>query len=54
MPDPMTLEMIRKYAEDQLMFLPAEDASGMVLSSVDGVLGVRSGVKRGVLGSSRL
>ena len=51
-PEPITLDMMRKYADDQLMFRPADDASGRVLSSADGVLGVRSGVSRGVRGSS--
>lgn len=52
-PDPMTLDMIKKYADDQLIFRPTDDASGMVLNSVLGVFGVRSGVSNGVLGSSR-
>lgn len=52
-PEPMTREMIRKYAEDQLRLRPTEEASGMVLNSVDGVFGV-FGVRRGVLRGSRL
>lgn len=48
-PEPMTLEMMRKYADVEVMFRPTVAASGMVLSSVDGVLGVRSGVRSGVL-----
>jgi len=47
-PEPMTREMIRKYAEDQLRLRPTELASGMVLNSVEGVLGVL-GVRSGVL-----
>lgn len=50
-PEPMTLEMMRKYADVEVMFRPTVAASGMVLSSVDGVFGVRSGVRRGVLRS---
>lgn len=46
MPDPMTLEMMRKYADVEVMLRPTVAASGMVLSSVDGVLGVWSGVLR--------
>lgn len=53
MPEPITLEMMRKYAEVQLIFLPTEAVSGVVLNSLEGVLGVRDGVNRGVLGSSR-
>lgn len=50
-PDPMTLEMMRKYADVEVILRPTVAASGMVLSSVDGVLGVRSGVSSGVLRS---
>lgn len=53
-PEPITLEMIRKYAEVEVMLRPTVAASGMVLSSVHGVLGVRSGVRSGVLRGSKL
>jgi hypothetical protein len=52
MPDPITLEMIRTYAEDQLMLLPTALSVDVVIScKLDRLRGVRKGVRRGVRGS---